>query len=297
MRQYLFRLVVAVGTIGLVLLLLVSPAAAKAVDEQLLAGFGARPIEHLVASGAPANRNVVRLVQLESLPVVPRVSRLAQFEEALAVVGPRTVEGIIDPAAVSDPQRAARFPDLLHAHVDVYWSDRFAEAGRSYRPPAGVIGFSTVIETGCGRADPEVETAFYCVLDETIYYSVAFRQIIDENIGDYGWVTVVAHEWGHHVQRQLGYDLAILPYQSGDVPPVALEQQADCLAGAYTDSAELSGWLDPGDIDEAILVTRISGDPPGTAVLDPSAHGTGSARVAAFVEGYESGIGGCGLGL
>ncbi|MBA3415587.1 MAG: neutral zinc metallopeptidase [Chloroflexia bacterium] len=224
-------------------------------------------------------------------------SALAQVEEAAAPGFGPAVAGMIDPAAVSEPERAARFPDLLHAHVDVYWSDRFAESGRSYRPPAGVVGFTTTIDTGCGLADPETETAFYCILDETIYYSVEFRRIIDENIGDFGWVTVVAHEWGHHIQRQLGYDLVILPYQGGDIAPITLEQQADCLAGAYTDSAELSGWLDPGDLDEAMLVTGLSGDPPGTSVFDPSAHGTGSARVVAFIEGYELGFAGCGLDL
>lgn len=207
------------------------------------------------------------------------------------------VGDMVDPNEAYDPERAARFPDPLHAHVDAYWSDRFAEAGRPYRPPAGVVGFSTAIETGCGLAEAAEETAFYCVLDETIYYTVEFRQVIEENIGDYGWVVVVAHEWGHHVQRQLGYDVAMLPYQSGNVAPIALEQQADCLAGAYTDAAELSGWLDPGDVDEAILMTGLSGDPPGTAIHNPTAHGSGAERVDAFFEGYELGISGCELGI
>ncbi|MCC6314268.1 MAG: hypothetical protein IT337_09665, partial [Thermomicrobiales bacterium] len=61
--------------------------------------------------------------------------------------------------------RAARFPDPLHAHIDAYWAARFAEAGRSYVPPRGVVGFSEPMPTGCGSADPRTETAFYCVLD------------------------------------------------------------------------------------------------------------------------------------
>ncbi len=246
-------------------------------------------------------RSLAALALLVMVTVVgaaaPAQSALAQTDVVAAPGFGSAVAGMIDPAAVAEPERAARFPDLLHAHVDVYWSVRFAEVGRPYRPPAGVVGFTTTIDTGCGVADPETETAFYCILDETIYYSVEFRRIIDENIGDFGWVTVVAHEWGHHVQRQLGYDLVILPYQGGDIAPIMLEQQADCLAGAYTDSAELSGWLDPGDVDEAILVTSLSGDPPGTSVFDPSAHGTGAARIVAFVEGYELGVAGCGLDL
>ena len=216
---------------------------------------------------------------------------------AYQVVDEAFVGTMIDANALSEPERAARFPDPLHAHVDVYWSDRFAEVGQPYRPPTGVVGFATVIETGCGLADPDRETAFYCVLDETIYYSIEFREIIETSIGDYGWVVVVAHEWAHHAQRLVGSDLAMLPYQPGDGTSIALEQQADCLAGAYTEAAELSGWLDPGDVGEAITMTELSGDPPGTAVQHPTAHGSGAERVGAFSQGYELGIAGCGLGL
>lgn len=212
------------------------------------------------------------------------------------VVAQTSIDNVlIDPAEAYEPSRAARFPDPLHAHIDAYWADRFQEAGRTYRSPGGVVGFTNTIETGCGLADAAVETAFYCVLDETIYYSVTYRDIVDENIGDYGWVVVVAHEWGHHVQRILGYDVAMLPYQTGDLAPVLVEKQADCLAGAYTDIAELSGWLDPGDVNEGIRMTELSGDPAGTAIQLPTAHGSGSDRVAAFLSGYELGLDGCSL--
>jgi predicted metalloprotease len=79
--------------------------------------------------------------------------------------------------------------------------------------------------------------------------------------------------------------------------PIELEQQADCLAGAYAVDAELSGWLDAGDIDEALTITEISGDPPGTAWNDPRAHGTGDVRIDAFMTGYNTGIAGCDLDL
>lgn len=206
-------------------------------------------------------------------------------------------DDLIDPAAVYETDRATRFPDILHAHVDAYWADRFAEAGRPYRSPGGVVGFSQPIETGCGIADPATETAFYCVLDETIYYSDEFRSTIETNIGDYGWVVVVAHEWGHHAQQLLGDDATMLPFQSGGSPSLAIEQQADCLAGAYTEAAEFSGWLETGDVGEAIATTGLSGDPHGTTIFDPAAHGSGAQRVAAFGEGYERGLSVCGLSL
>jgi predicted metalloprotease len=193
--------------------------------------------------------------------------------------------------------REILFPDPLHAHIDMFWEARFQEAGRAYDPPNGVIAFDEAIVTACGRAEPEREAAFYCVIDEKIYYSAEFRTLIENQIGDFAWVVVVAHEWGHHIQAKLGFDLGVVPDRAGQVAPIEFEQQADCLAGAYSNDAELSGWLDPGDIDEALYMTEISGDPPGTAWNDPRAHGTGDVRIDAFFAGYSGGLAGCDLDL
>jgi uncharacterized protein len=199
-----------------------------------------------------------------------------------------------------DTPPAAReilFPDPLHADIDRFWEAQFKEAGRVYDPPNGVIAFDEPIVTACGRADPVREAAFYCVIDEKIYYSTEFRTLIENQIGDFAWVIVVAHEWGHHIQAKLGFDLGVVPDRAGEVAPIEFEHQADCLAGAYAIDAELSGWLDPGDIDEALTITEISGDPPGTAWDDPRAHGTGDVRVDAFMTGYNAGIASCDLDL
>jgi predicted metalloprotease len=189
------------------------------------------------------------------------------------------------------------FPDPLHAHINRFWEARFQEAGRVYDPPNGVVAFEEPIVTACGRADPAREAAFYCVIDEKIYYSAEFRTLIENQIGDFAWVIVVAHEWGHHIQAKLGFDLGVVPDRAGEVAPIEFEQQADCLAGAYAIDAELSGWLDSGDIEEALTITEISGDPPGTAWDDPRAHGTGDVRIDAFMTGYNAGIAGCDLDL
>jgi predicted metalloprotease len=193
--------------------------------------------------------------------------------------------------------REVLFPDPLHAHIDIFWEARFQEAGRVYDSPEGVVAFAEPIVTACGRADPVREAAFYCVIDEKIYYSAEFRTLIENQIGDFAWVIVVAHEWGHHIQAKLGFDLGVVPDRAGEVAPIEFEQQADCLAGAYAIDAELSGWLDPGDVDEALAITEISGDPPGTAWNDPRAHGTGDVRIDAFLTGYNAGIVGCDLDL
>lgn len=230
-----------------------------------------------------------------SLPFVDEQIALYAPGQPAGPLASLSVGGVIDAAAVNEAERAARFPDPLHAHVDAFWADQFEAAGLAYAPPVGVVPFDAAMPTACGIADPAEETAFYCVLDDTIYYSVEFRRIVENNIGDFGWVVVVAHEWGHHVQLLVGYDSGVLGWQVGNTRSAAMEQQADCLAGAYTDSAEFSGWLDPGDVDEALLITSLSGDPIGTAADDPEAHGSGQDRVAAFTAGYEAGLTACGL--
>ncbi len=201
-----------------------------------------------------------------------------------------------DPDAIA-VAREELFPDPLHAHVDQFWAARFLEAGRDYTSPQGVVPFDEPIVTACGRADPAMEAAFYCVIDEKIYYSAEFRTLIENQIGDFAWVIVVAHEWAHHIQAQLGFDLGVVPDRAGEVPPIELEQQADCLAGAYAIDAEVSGWLDPGDVDEALYMTEISGDPPGTSWNDPRAHGSGDERIDAFMTGYSGGLPNCDLDL
>lgn len=212
--------------------------------------------------------------------------------------GSATIFSLSQESADTAPvAREILFPDPLHAHIDMFWEARFQEAGRVYDPPQGVVPFDEPIVTACGRADPVREAAFYCVIDEKIYYSAEFRTLIENQIGDFAWVIVVAHEWGHHIQAKLGFDLGVVPDRAGEVAPVEFEQQADCLAGAYSIDAELSGWLDPGDVEEALTITEISGDPPGTAWNDPRAHGTGDARIDAFLTGYNAGLAGCDLDL
>jgi len=218
----------------------------------------------------------------------------ASVEAQIATYAPNTVAPAF--AESEAAQRPQLFPNILDADVDRFWASEFAAAGRRYNPPDGVVGFDKPVLTACGRTDPRRDAAFYCPRDETIYYSDDFRTALETQVGDFGWEVVVAHEWGHHVQFQLGMDIGdggqLSALNSGE-----LEQQADCLAGAYTEDAELTGWLDPGDVEEAIQVTGLAGDPVGTPFDDPYAHGTGQERVDAFLNGYQGGLSSCDLDL
>lgn len=142
---------------------------------------------------------------MSRLPALPRALVLALVGLLfLAPAASVAAQGVAGEGVAYD--RVALFPDVLHADVDRFWAEQFALAGRSYAPPGGVVRIDAPLRTGCGRADAATSAAFYCVLDETIYYAGGFRDAL-YTIGDFGWVVVVAHEWAHHVQNQLGIDL------------------------------------------------------------------------------------------
>ncbi|MGI8643090.1 MAG: neutral zinc metallopeptidase [Thermomicrobiales bacterium] len=189
------------------------------------------------------------------------------------------------------------FADILHADVDEFWYRTFSDVGLGYTPPSDIVGFDAPINTACGAAEPATTAAFYCTVDETIYYSTGFRQLVDTQVGDFAWVTVIAHEWAHHIQTGLGLQATTRPDLTGGPYVIELELQADCLAGVYAEDAEARSWLDPGDLDEALTLTRAVGDPAGTEWSDPAAHGTSRQRLGAFASGYEEGVRGCELSL
>jgi len=219
----------------------------------------------------------------------------ASVDQQIALYAPDELEAAF--ADLGAAERVAAFPDQLHAHVDAFWAGQFAFVGRPYNPPEGVVPIEAPLLTACGRADPATDYAFYCFLDETIYYSGEFRRMVEAAVGDFGWVVVVAHEWGHHIQSELDLFVGLDPDSIDAATNRAFELQADCLAGAYTRDAERRAWLHAGDVDEATLLTALAGDPPDVAASDRNAHGTGEERLDAFLAGYEGGIEGCGLPL
>ncbi len=175
--------------------------------------------------------------------------------------------------------------DVVTTDLNNYWSLSFAAAGRSYAPP-NVVAVSTLTYSSCDAIDPYLTPAAYCALDQTIYFSPNWFADLEYAIGDFAWITVMAHEWGHHVQSLTGTYLG-----SGNEQ----ELQADCLAGSYARDAETRGLLDPGDVTEAVVISSVSGDPIGLPQDLPGAHGTSDDRVTAFMRGYLDGFIGCEL--
>lgn len=202
-------------------------------------------------------------------------------------------------ARFGDPESASASPfrNEFDADVDRYWARIFADVDRDYLPPKAIVGFDAEVGTGCGPADPLMSPAFYCPFDESIYYVIDFRREITGDMGDYAWVSVVAHEWGHHIQDSLGLRGLERSTKTGALTYRESELQADCLAGAYSRDAQDRGWISAADLDAATALFAFAGDPPGTPDDDLMAHGTAEERRAAFSTGFNRGYASCGLDL
>jgi hypothetical protein len=142
--------------------------------------------------------------------------------------------------------------------------------------------FTDATPSGCGMASSQTGP-FYCPPDRKVYLDLDFFRELQQRFhargGDFAVAYVVAHEYGHNVQAELG----IKPTQ----PTVSqFELEADCLAGAFANSEYYASALDPGDVARAISTAELVGD---YSFTDASHHGTPAERVAAWKLGYNSG--------
>ena len=146
---------------------------------------------------------------------------------------------------------------------------------------------------GCGARPLEVEgNAFYCQAPNTansdsITYDRSFLAELADGYGQFVPELVMAHEFGHAVQARVG----------GPRASIAVETQADCLAGSWTrwvaDGEAAHSRIRPSELDELLRGYLLLRDPIGTSTGAQSAHGSYFDRVSAFQEGYDGGAEAC----
>jgi hypothetical protein len=173
--------------------------------------------------------------------------------------------------------------DTVLADVDAFWAEEFAARGVSYYA-ADIVPVSDTMSTSCGPFGPYDNPAAFCPLEDAIYYSVPLSSDVTSQVGDFAWITVLAHEWGHHVQLLMNIE-----------PTMSMERelQADCFAGAYAQRALLNGFLQEGDVTEAVVMNIMGGDPVELSETAQGAHGSSDYRVTAFMQGYFNGANVC----
>ncbi|MBL8129838.1 MAG: neutral zinc metallopeptidase [Chloroflexia bacterium] len=173
--------------------------------------------------------------------------------------------------------------DSVLADIDAFWAEDFAARGVTYYT-ADIVPVTDTMTTNCGPFGPYDNPAAFCPLEDAIYYSVPLSSDVTAQVGDFAWITVLAHEWGHHVQLLMNIE-----------PTMSMERelQADCFAGAYAQRALLNGFLQEGDVTEAVVMNIMGGDPVELGETAAGAHGSSDYRVTAFMQGYFNGANVC----
>jgi predicted metalloprotease len=194
------------------------------------------------------------------------------------------------------------FVSVVLADTEQIWTEVFKADGKVYTP-ATLVMFTDSVQSACGIAG-SVTGPFYCPSDSKIYVDLGFFDELRVRFGapgDFAIAYVIAHEVGHNVQNLLGVmdQMESLSQQVSQEEynkySVRLELQADYLAGVWAYYAEELGYLEKGDLEEALNAASAVGDDriqkqtQGYVVPDSFTHGTSEQRSRWFYKGYEAG--------
>jgi uncharacterized protein len=176
---------------------------------------------------------------------------------------------------------------------------------------AKLVLFRDSVESACGMAQ-SATGPFYCPQDEKVYIDLGFYDELRDRFGadgEFAQAYVIAHEIGHHVQKILGVEGRMRQLQQQQPAmrnrlSVALELQADCLAGVWGHSTAQRKIVDQSDIASGMQAAAAIGDDrlqrmsQGYVAPDKFTHGSSAQRAEWFRRGLEAGnAAACNTGL
>jgi hypothetical protein len=207
------------------------------------------------------------------------------------------------PPAQESPaeHKEVQFVSFVLDSVQSFWARTLPKQGAQYQH-AKLVLFRDATQSACGYAQ-SATGPFYCPGDHKVYIDLGFYDELARRFGapgEFAQAYVLAHEMGHHIQNLLGIDRKVRQLQesrpeSANRASVALELQADCLAGVWGHESQSMGLLQEGEAQQGIDAAAAVGDDrlqrqsQGSVNPDSFTHGSSADRTKWFLRGFRSG--------
>ncbi len=210
-------------------------------------------------------------------------ARVKEVLEDLEKAVPSAPEGSFGPTARGRTEvgEIEAFLVEIIEDVDRYWTRTLRAADIAEPRVSYVFLAPGERRRSACRATADDDAAFYCPADDTIYLSQVIAARFYNATGDFGVAYVVAHEYAHNVQNELGQLSA-----NGRTSSKPFELQADCMAGLWGNSAYNAGRFKESDVEEAVKTAYAVGD---FDYGNPNHHGTPNERREAWLTGFRGG--------